>query len=142
MTWSPEHNKARWGHPAERFWRSVDRTGRCWLWTGTLTPTGYARLRWNGRAQMAHRVSLAIAGIEVPADREVDHLCRTRNCVNPEHLEVVDHAVNVRRARPTKPVCGHEYDLVLSSGKRVCGDCYRRYYRDRARRRRMAAKRP
>jgi hypothetical protein len=33
----------------------------------------------------------------IPPNREIDHLCRVRSCVNPAHLEVVTNRENCRR---------------------------------------------
>jgi hypothetical protein len=35
----------------------------------------------------------------IPADLQLDHLCRVRNCVNPAHLEPVTPRENVRRGQ-------------------------------------------
>ena len=70
----------------------------CWICEGRGTPNGYARVGWKGREPVAHRVVWEIAGNEFPEDRPIlDHLCRTRRCVNPDHLEPVTHQVNTLR---------------------------------------------
>ena len=38
----------------------------------------------------------------IPGDRQVDHLCRVRTCVNPAHLELVTPVENIRRGAGTK----------------------------------------
>src|SRR5262245_22873769 len=88
----------------------------CWQWTGSLRRDGYARLCGDegSRAIYAHRLSYERFIGPVPEDRELDHLCRNRGCVNPEHLEVVDRATNMARsvARCSKLThCkrGHEF---------------------------------
>lgn len=74
---------------AERFWSKVDKSGDCWLWTGGLR-TGYGRftLLVNGQRQwfQAHRFSLELAGRPAPRDALVDHICRNKACVRPDHL--------------------------------------------------------
>lgn len=74
----------------------VDDNG-CWIWQKARSD-GYGRLYALGEVY-AHRVSwrVANAGAEVPEDFELDHTCRRRACVNPAHLEVVTHAVNLER---------------------------------------------
>ena len=83
-----------------RFWNKVSiREGACWEWNGAHTGRGYG-LFWDSRKQvMTHRhvYELLIGGI--PSGKEIDHLCRNHNCVNPEHLEPVPHIVNVRRGK-------------------------------------------
>jgi len=70
----------------------VSPTG-CWLYQGTLNKKGYAFV--CGR--FAHRVMWEDRFGTIPEGREIDHLCRNRNCCNPEHLETVTHAENIRR---------------------------------------------
>ena len=69
----------------------------CWLYLGALQPNGYARITFNGKTARAHRVSYLIFRGEIPDGLEIDHLCRVRCCVNPDHLEVVSRSINVRR---------------------------------------------
>jgi hypothetical protein len=72
----------------------------CWIWLGQTNHEGYGRTHLaNGRSQVAHRaVYEAHHGVKVPAHLQVDHLCRLRCCVNPDHLEVVTRLENMRRA--------------------------------------------
>lgn len=74
--------------------------GECWLWTGPQdrSASRYGVVRRHGRsAERAHRIAYRDAGHEIPDDHEVDHLCRRTMCVNPSHLEAVEHAENMRR---------------------------------------------
>lgn len=78
------------------------------MWQGSINKKGYATLggswaRKSGRSILAHRVSWEDANQSiVPHGYTVDHLCRTRSCVNPDHLEAVPHSENVRRGTKTK----------------------------------------
>jgi DNA-binding transcriptional regulator YiaG len=72
----------------------------CWIWTGSLNAKGYGRC-FGG---MAHRRYYEEYIGPVPEGRTIDHLCRVRNCVNPEHLEAVSHAENCRRGAAACPV--------------------------------------
>lgn len=47
----------------------------------------------------AHRVVYESLVGPIPAGLELDHTCRVRRCVNPDHLEPVTHAENQRRSR-------------------------------------------
>jgi DNA-binding transcriptional regulator YiaG len=67
----------------------------CWLWQGHIGQLGYG---WIKRGPV-HRVYFEQARGPVPDGMELDHLCRVRHCVNPDHLEVVTRSENVRRAR-------------------------------------------
>lgn len=78
-----------------RFWANVDKDAGapCWLWTGSLNSDGYGR--FNGK--LAHRRTyLEVVG-PIPDGLVLDHLCRVRNCVNPDHLEPVTQRENMRR---------------------------------------------
>jgi len=100
-----------------RFWKWVDKTDSCWLWTGALR-YGYGRFvvgGRNGKVLMSHRFAYEeIKGV-VPEGLQLDHLCRVRNCVNPDHLEPVTQKVNILRgespsakqARQTHCIHGH-----------------------------------
>lgn len=94
------------------FWAKVDKTDTCWLWTGSKTTRGYGRVSWDRRTTGAHRVSYQALVGPIPEGLELDHLCRVKHCVNPDHLEPVTHSENVRRgvaARPPSERCrnGH-----------------------------------
>lgn len=78
----------------------VDENG-CWLWTGATSPQGYGRfnagLREDARNVLAHRWSYEHHVGPIPDGLDLDHLCRVRHCVNPEHLEPVTRQENVQR---------------------------------------------
>jgi HNH endonuclease len=108
----------------------------CWLWMACLGTGGYGRL---GK-KFAHRVSYEIFKCEVPRELDLDHLCRVRCCVNPDHLEPVTRKVNVNRGQgmrngadwqESKTHCpkGHVYSIGNTytdpSGCRHCLICRR-----------------
>ncbi|MGN7978246.1 HNH endonuclease [Microbacterium sp. 22195] len=80
--------------PRERFWEKVDKRGDCWIWTACVSPDGYGNLGVYGRVVRAHRFSYEIHHGPIPAGLQVDHLCRNRACVRPEHLRLVTSAQN------------------------------------------------
>lgn len=77
-------------------------TTPCWIWQHSLQVKGYGQRRYNGAVRLAHQVAYEQAYGVIPDGKEVDHLCRQRSCVNPQHLEAVPHVVNLRRARRTR----------------------------------------
>ena len=86
----------------ERFWDYVwpEPTSGCWLWSGAIADTGYGSIRTSRpepRTLLAHRLSYELTNGPIPEGLELDHKCRVRCCVNPEHLEPVTHSVNHRR---------------------------------------------
>lgn len=113
----------------ERFWEKVEKqTERgtfwdgtpcspCWLWTGCVQD-GYGRFNPGKglRVFRAHTYAYIQAKGPIPEGLELDHLCRNRNCCNPDHLEAVTRQVNfIRGSNPTAQrtranVCknGHE----------------------------------
>ena len=124
--------------PMERLMTRVDKTsGECWLWTGYVTPDGYGRFRPQGRKTRVvstHRwVYEQLVG-PIPAGLTIDHLCRVRNCLNPAHMEPVEHRVN--NARGTSPTainarrthCTHGHELTPDNlygwpSRRNCKTC-------------------
>lgn len=117
----------------------------CWLWTGNLTNVGYAKMTWKPAGEViggGHRVVLHAIGQPVSRELDVDHLCRNRACINPDHLEPVTRRTNILRS-PIAPAAvnalkthcpqGHPYDEVntyvqrFANGNtgRICRTCNR-----------------
>ena len=96
----------------------------CILWTGALNSRGYPCFAIDGVSQLAHRVAYEAAHGPIPEGMTIDHLCRVRHCVNPDHLEAVTGAENTRRAASSADYCVHGHPLYLrSNGKRGCRTC-------------------
>lgn len=91
--------------------------GDCRLWKGYCTDKGYAQFRVHRKTRRAARVAYEIFVGPIPVGYVLDHLCRRRNCVNPEHLEPVTNRINLlrgntfaaRHAAKTHCVHGHEF---------------------------------
>lgn len=133
--------------PEERitlFWSRVDKTSSetgCWLWTAMKDTGGYGTVSWNGKMKKSHRISYLLTRGEVSKALTLDHLCRNRACVNPDHLEPVTMRVNALRgfgasaqnAKRTHCKHGHELsgdNLAIYQGKygefRQCRICTRK----------------
>ena len=118
----------------QRFFDKVDfDPSGCWLWTG-CTSRGYGRFSFGQRQGMAHRFAWTLTNGTIPDGLTIDHLCRTRHCVNPDHLEPVPNQVNVIRGlpfkvRPTHCPKGHEFtpeNTYYSKNRRTGERDYRR----------------
>ncbi len=100
----------------------------CWIWTAALNAGGYGLIGHNKRSYLAHRFAYEHFIGPIPKGLQIDHLCRTRCCVNPDHLEPVTPKVNTRRgAKANKTHCrlGHVLDGRKSNGTRFCKECDR-----------------
>lgn len=132
----------------ERFMNSIspEPNSGCWLWTAAIAnPQGYGRIGKDGKDNYAHRVSYELFVGPIPDGLQLDHLCRMRSCVNPQHLEPVTRQVNIRRGNngghnKIKTHCpkGHPYsgdNLYIScvgrkgapNGSRICRTCHAMY---------------
>ena len=69
---------------ADRFWLKVEKSDGCWLWGGAIAAaTGYGRFEGWG----AHQHAYVLNAGPIPEGKVIDHLCRVRRCVRPDHLE-------------------------------------------------------
>jgi hypothetical protein len=106
----------------------------CWLWTGSYTGNGYGGF-WTGERQVkAHRFSYEVHVGSIPTGMHLDHICRVRMCVNPDHLRVVTNRENALagesfsaiNARKTHCSRGHEFtpeNTRVRRGWRECRQC-------------------
>lgn len=105
----------------------VDENG-CWRWQLCLNSAGYAKATINQKSWLVHRFSFVSTHGPVPEGLVLDHLCRVRDCVNPDHLEPVTRGENVlrgdtiasRNASKTHCIRGH-----LLPPDRICRACGR-----------------
>jgi len=130
--------------PLDRFWEKVDKTETCWIWTAHINWKGYGQFyfadsRGNKRMMGAHRAAYELFVDEIPSGLIIDHLCRVRHCVNPEHMELVTNQENLDRgdtnSKRTHCPRDHEYTpentYMTSKGSRVCRACMKLHRRER-----------
>lgn len=109
--------------------------GPCWVWTGSLV-NGYGYVRVGKRKVQAYRVNFERWVGPIPDGAHLDHLCRVRRCVRPDHCEPCTPAENTRRSpihnstlRAARDRCpeGHPFDdantYVMPDGARRCRQC-------------------
>jgi DNA-binding transcriptional regulator YiaG len=133
----------------ERFWEKVDKNGPapawrpelgpCWVWVRGKTGAGYGTFGiGGGEIELAHRWSYMTEVGPIPEGTELDHLCRNRACVRPDHLDPVSHGTNMKRSpivpstiNAGKAFCdsGHEFTpentRIKADGARECKECRR-----------------
>jgi hypothetical protein len=100
-------NCRRPGDPATRFWRYVQKTDTCWLWTSALNENGYGVFHNPGGERLAHRYSWLLTYGSLP-DVNVLHNCPGGDnpaCVNPSHLFLGNQAANMRDAAAKGRIC-------------------------------------
>ena len=106
----------------------------CWYWEGHLDRDGYAKIHVGDRPVMAHRLAYELTKGPIEKGKSIDHLCRNRECTNPDHLEPVTPRENTMRSpiaiaavnsRMNKCKRGHElsFKSYPSKSQRFCPTC-------------------
>ena len=116
----------------------------CWEWHGYIHPGGYGHFSDKGKVT-AHRWSYEYFIGKIPNSLKLDHLCRIRHCVNPDHLEAVTQKENITRGNTgllsglfmkSKTHCpqNHEYSYdntyIFPNGKRKCKECAKNWQKN------------
>ncbi|MEE8207870.1 MAG: HNH endonuclease signature motif containing protein [Nitrosomonadaceae bacterium] len=122
---------------SERFKEKCEKVTEsgCIIWICSTDKNGYGTTQYNGKVTYAHRAAYIEKNGEIPNGLEIDHLCRVRSCVNPDHLEAVTHKENCNRSishNTLKTHCpeGHPYSgdnlyFYKKGNKRDCKACAR-----------------
>ena len=99
-----------------------------------ITANGYSRIRINNKNIQAHRWAWELVNGQIPDEFVIDHICRNRKCVLPEHLRMVTQQENIMAGLhniDNRSHCnqGHpfvkENIMIRKSGKRECAECNR-----------------
>jgi len=122
---------------SENIWKFIkipkDPDG-CWEWTGGTNSRGYGSVCFMNKQYLAHRFVYEYLIGEIPKEKEMDHKCRIKNCVNPTHLQPVIHKINCSRGdvnqnkNKTHCIYNHEFTKENTyynrkSKKRSCRMC-------------------
>lgn len=124
-----------------------------WLWLNNRNRQGYGRGTIAGRQLLMHRYVYTHLVGPIPDGMVIDHLCRVRHCVNPNHLRVVtprqntlENSLSVGAVRGAWTQCpqGHAFEgrnrIITKTGARLCRACRNAYMRELMRKR--AAEQP
>jgi hypothetical protein len=123
----------------DRFWPKVNKTKSCWLWTGSISSTGYGNIcKRHGKVLLAHRVSYEFHHrVKIPKGKVIDHICRVRRCIRPSHLRLVTYRENtltgmsptVKISNSGQCIHGHKFSskntYIRKSGWKMCRACIR-----------------
>lgn len=115
----------------ERFDSKCIKEGDCHLWQGPLDRDGYGTFYFRRKNRRAHRVAWFFTFGDIKKGFVVNHICKKRNCVNPQHLQVISTTENALldstsiaaiNARKTHCKQGHPFDRKYGK-QRYCSQC-------------------
>jgi len=102
----------------------------CWVYSGLKYPDGYSMVSYKDKTHQGHRLIFKLTVSDIPKGFVLDHLCRVRDCINPNHLEIVTPRENLRRGDTTTgwtrcQKCGGEFSVLRT--QRRCLKCLAEY---------------
>lgn len=95
----PRYSVSRAQPIAERLLRHIELDGEHWIWTGSVLRSGYGSFTRRPHGTTVHRVAYEEWVGPIPAGHDVHHICETRLCINPAHLQATDRAAHRRAHR-------------------------------------------
>lgn len=112
----------------ESFYKII---GECFEWQGYLDKDGYGTFFFRKKNRKAHRVSYFLKCGDIPKEMVIDHICKNRRCVNPEHLRLVtkrentlNNSLSLGAINKVKTHCKLGHPLDKKYGKqRYCSIC-------------------
>lgn len=121
----------------ENFHRKLELVSNgCVVWKGSLSEKGYGVFYFHNSRIRAHRFSYQTYKGQLLKSKCIDHICRNRACVNPEHLRQVTFRINalensrgiaVKNSKKIK--CKKNHPLISGNlvkrkdGRRECKKC-------------------
>jgi hypothetical protein len=106
----------------------------CILTQNKVQKTGYTFMSYKGKTIGTHRISWELLNGSIPKGLVIDHICRNRACVAPDHLRLVTQQENVMAGlhninNRTHCNQGHPFTkeniMVRKNGNRECAECNR-----------------
>lgn len=120
----------------DRWYKSFEKTKTCWIWTAFIGSNGYGRFWAKRKLWLAHRFAFMLSGRLIPSGFVVDHVCRNRLCVNPDHLRKITsrentlNGIGITAIRARRESCdkGHPWAKTVirinpKTGGRQCEVC-------------------
>lgn len=114
-----------------------DSKSQCYNWTSFVRRDGYGVIWIKNKNIPVHRFFYELLVDTIPKGFVLDHLCRNRKCVNPDHMEVVTDKINILRgvgitainSKKTHCIRGHPFSgdnlKLFPNGWRGCKICIR-----------------